>query len=349
MKVCPYCGKENKDSAKFCTGCGKSIEEITAIPGEPAPEPVPAAAPIYKPAPAPAAPAAQPRTPVIARSPAQAKFKELAGSKLALILCIAFTVIVLCSIYTSVFVPASVNNYLKQGVAALKDADLAGYFGDNVDIDEKDIDDALDEFAAALETTVVNPGNVVSRIVSAVSGSAVSVLFAISLWIIFGVAKKEDSVCCGTTGLKIIRVLRTIGLILAILLAVVIALGIAFLIYLCLREGYAEADVLYVLAGCTAVVIILVLFFLGGCVSTAKKYISVSENIPGRSRISGYVGFILFIGAIFSAIGAISWIVASIAGSADLIVYGASAAATAVYQFCLSRFIHRSRKALKGI
>ena len=316
MKVCPYCGKENKDSAKFCTGCGKSIEEITAIPGEPAPEPVPAAAPIYKPAPA---PAAQPRTPVIARSPAQAKFKELAGSKLALILCIAFTVMVLCSIYTSVFVPASVNNYLKQGVAALKDADLAGYFGDNVDIDEKDIDDALDEFAAALETTVVNPGNVVSRIVSAVSGNAVSVLFAISLWIIFGVAKKEDSVCCGTTGLKIIRVLRTIGLILAILLAVVIALGIAFLIYLCLREGYAEADV------------------------------SVSENIPGRSRISGYVGFILFIGAILSAIGAISWIVASIAGSADLIVYGASAAATAVYQFCLSRFIHRSRKALKGI
>ena len=103
------------------------------------------------------------------------------------------------------------------------------------------------------------------------------------------------------------------------------------------------------LAGCTAVVIILVLLFLGGCVSTAKRYISVSENIPGRSRISGYVGFILFIGAIFSVIGAIGWIVMLFTTGIDLAVYAVSAAGTAVYQFCLSRFIHRSRKALKGI
>ena len=290
MKVCPSCGKENKDSAKFCTGCGKSIEEIVAVPGDPKPEPAPVAAPVYAPAPAPAPAAApvyaQPQVPVIARSPAQARFKELAGSKLALIICIAFTIVLLCSIFTSVAMPASMAKLYERGVEAIKDADLAGLLGDNFDISEADINDAIDQFTAAMNTTVGSAGNIVTRIISAISGNAVSVLFAISLWIIYGVARDPDSVCCGTTGIKIIRVLRTIGLICAVILAVLIALGLVFGIYMCIREGYDDATTaLYILAGVTAVIYIFVFLFLGGCVSIAKRYISVSENRSGRSPV----------------------------------------------------------------
>lgn len=349
MKICPKCGKENRDSAKFCTGCGSSIESVIAVPGEPSPEPVPAAAPVY--APAPAAPAAvEPKAPVIARSPAQAKFKELAGSKLALIVCIAFTVVLLCSIFTSIVLPASVVKLYENGVEAFKNADIAGILGENFDISEADINDALAQITAAVETTVANPSNIAGRIISAISGNAVAILFAVSLWIIYGVARDPNSVCCGTTGLKIIRVLRTIGLVLAIIFAVIIALAVVFGIFMCIREGYDDAATgLYVVAGVTAVIYLFVFLFLGGCVSTAKKYISVSENIAGRSRISGFVRFILFVGGIFSVIGAIGWIVMLFNTGADLAVYAVSSAGTAVYQFALSKFIGRSKKALKSV
>ena len=349
MKVCPSCGKENKDSAKFCTGCGKNLEDVVAVPGEPAPEPAPAAAPAV--APAPAAPAyVQPQAPVIARSPAQVRFKQLAGSKLALIICIAFTLVVLCSIFTSVAIPASVVKLYENGVETIKNADIAGLLGDNFNVSEAEINDALDQITSAFETTAAKPANIAGRLVSAISGNAVAILFAVSLWIIYGVARDPDSVCCGTTGIKIIRVLRTIGLVFAIILAVVIALAIVFGIFMCIREGYDDAVTgLYILAGVTAVVYLFVFLFLGGCVSTAKRYVSVSENRSGRSRISGFVRFILFVGGIFSVIGTAGWIAMLFNTGADLAVFAVSSAATAVYQFALSRFIGRSKKALKSV
>ena len=347
MKICPSCGKENKDSAKFCTGCGRGIEEVAAVPGDPAPEPASTPASIYTPEPEPA-PAPQPKAPLIARSPAQARFKALAGSKLALIICIAFTVVLLCSIFTSIALPASVAKLYESGIEALKNADLAGLLGDNFDISEADINDALDEVTAVFDTALVNPANIATRVISAVSSNAVSILFAVSLWIIYGVARNPESVCCGTTGLKIIRVLRTIGLVLAVILAVIIALGLVFVIFMCIREGYVEATVLYIVAGVIAVILLFVFLFLGGAVSTLKKYISVSENIPGKSRISGFVRFFLFVGGIFSVIGAAGWIIMLFNTGADLAIFAVSSAATAVYQFALSRFIGRSKKVLKA-
>ncbi len=355
MKVCPSCGKENKDSAKFCTGCGKSLEDVAAVPGEPAPEPVPAAAPAVAPAtvaaPAPATPAVvQPQAPVIARSPAQVRFKQLAGSKLALIICIAFTVVLLCSIFTSVIMPASVVKLYENGVEAIKNADIAGLLGDNFNISEAEINDAIDQITAAVETTAVNSSNIAGRVISAISGNAVAILFAVSLWIIYGVARDPDSVCCGTTGLKIIRVLRTIGLVFAVILAVIIALAVVFGLFMSIREGYDEyTTALYIAAGVIAVIYLFVFLFLGGCVSTAKRYVSVSENRSGRSRISGFVGFILFVGGIFSVIGTAGWIAMLFNTGADLAVFAVSSAATAVYQFALSRFIGRSKKALKTV
>lgn len=347
MKVCPSCGKENKDSAKFCTGCGKSIEEVAAIPGEPRPDPVPAAAPVY--APAPAAAAVQPQAPVIARSPAQVRFKELASSKLALIICIAFTIMVLCSVCTSVFVPSTVANALKDGLAQLKDANLEMAFED-LNISTQDFNDMIDGAIASYETTAQNPAGNAARIISAVFANAISILFAVALWIIYGIAKDSDSVCCGTAGLKIIRVLRVIGMILAVILAVIFALLLVFGIFMSIREGYDNATTgFYILAGFTALVYILVFCFLGGCLSTLKRYISVSENRSGRARISGYAAVILFIGAVFSAIGAVTCIISVFTTGADMAVYAVSAAASAVYQFCLSKFIFRSKKALKTV
>ena len=349
MKICPKCGKENKDNAKFCTGCGNSIENVIGVPGDPAPDPAPAREPAVAPAPAPVA-APRPQAPVIARSPAQARLKEIAGSKLALIVCIAFTVVLLCSIFTSVAMPASMAKLYERGVEAIKNADLAGLLGDNFDISEADINNALDEFTAALDTTVGNPANIAVRVISAVSSNAIPILFAVSLWIIYGVARDPDSVCCGTTGLKIIRVLRTIGLVFAVILAVLVALGLVFGIFMCIREGYDDATkALYIAAGALAVIYIFVFSFLGGVISTLKRYISVSENRSGRSRISGFVRFILFVGGIFSVIGAIGWIVMLFTTGVDLVVFAVSSAATAVYQFTLSKFIGRSKKALKSV
>ena len=96
-------------------------------------------------------------------------------------------------------------------------------------------------------------------------------------------------------------------------------------------------------------VFLIVFCFLGGCVRTLKSYISVSENTPGKTRISGFVRFILFVGGIFSVVGALGWILAVFTTGADLVIYALSAAATAVYQFALSSFIGRSKKALKTV
>lgn len=346
MKICPNCGKENKDQAKFCTGCGNSLENVASVPGEPAPEPTPVRAP----AAAPAQSSVQPQVPVIARSPAQTRFKELAGSKLALVICIAFTVVVLCSVLTSVFIPASVAKLYENSIETIKNADIADILGDNFDISEAELNDAIAQITAAVETAMTKPANIAGRLISAISGNAVAVLFAVSLWIIYGVARDPDSVCCGTTGLKIIRVLRTIGLVLAIILAVIIALAIVFGLFMSIREGYDEATTaLYVIAGMTAVIYLFVFLFLGGCVSIAKRYISVSENRSGRSRISGFVRFIIFVGGIFSVIGTAGWIGMIFSTGADLAVYAVSSAAGAVYQFALSRFIGRSKKMLKTV
>lgn len=362
MKICPDCGKTNKDTAKFCTGCGNNIEEVSIIPGEPDPEPAPAPSPVFAPEPDPAPAAAQPvaarpAVPAVARTPAQARLKEIASSKLALVVCIAFTLVVLCAMCTSVFLPKSLGNYAQelQGMLEnLKASDLNSLFGGNIDISQADLDEALDSFNDAFNGTVEfgvkHSGSVVGRFFGAITSHAVEILFAVSLWIIYGVAKKEDSVCCGTTGLKIIRVLRTIGLVLAVILAVLFAVALAFALFMSVREGYNEATTaLYVGLGFTAVVFLIVFCFLGGCVRTLKSYISVSENTPGKTRISGFVRFILFVGGIFSVIGALGWILAVFTTGADLVIFALSAAATAVYQFALSSFIGRSKKALKTV
>ena len=66
---CPNCGKQLGDNAKFCTGCGKSMEK----PAQAAPQPTPAAPvykqpapPVYTPAPAPKKPGSKKWIPIIA-------------------------------------------------------------------------------------------------------------------------------------------------------------------------------------------------------------------------------------------------------------------------------------------
>ena len=71
MKLCPFCGSELNDDAKFCGECGKPLPEEaplkTEIPAEPAAAVVAAAAPVA----APAEPVAEPAQdmPVITQMP----------------------------------------------------------------------------------------------------------------------------------------------------------------------------------------------------------------------------------------------------------------------------------------
>ncbi len=355
MKVCPTCGKQNKDTAKFCTGCGASILEVIAVPGEPAPEPAPAASSIYNApapaaAPAPAPAPARPAAPYVARTPAQERFKKLAGSKLAFVICIAFTLMLVFSIFNSAFFSDALTEVYMDSLDIAMDAGLGDRLKDAFDISSSDVYNAVQEAKNVLENSILNPANAASRLIGAVSGNAIRILFAVALWIIYGVAKKEESVCCGTAGLKIIRVLRTIGLVLAIILAVVIAVGIVFALFMTIREGYEDASlVLYILIGLTALVYVFMFCFLGGCISTVKRYISVSRNSSGRSRISGFVALLLFIGGILSAFSAIAWVGMGIATAPQLIAYAVTYIFTAIYQIALSLFIFRSKKALKTV
>ena len=361
MKVCPTCGKQNRDTAKFCTGCGASILEVIAVPGEPAPEPAPAASSIYNapapaaaPAPAPAPAPARPAAPYVARTPAQERLKKLAGSKLALVICIAFTLMLVFSVGTRVIVPSALGASSSDFLDVVKDAGIGDLLEDAFNIDASDINDAIDEVTDAGSGL----SDSVTRITSA-STSGISLLFAVALWIIYGGAKKEGSVCCGNTGLWIIRVLKTIGLVVAIIFAVVIAVGIVLALFMTIREGYEDYTLLlYILAGFTALVYVIMFCFLGGCISTVKRYISVSQNRSGRSRISGFAALLLFIGGLFSALFVITTIGAGIALSSEYdsaafiviaVIMAVSSIVRAVYQFALSSFIFRSKKALKTV
>ena len=354
MKKCPFCGKENKDAAKFCTGCGKTLEDAVIEPdppewNEPAPAPAPAPSqtPAFAPAPAPAAPkAAQPAG--VRRTPAQAKLKELAGSKLALVICIAFTVMLLFSICTSAMLPAQMADEVGKAFDSLDVADLEDLIEDaGLDIDVQEVYDAIRDFT---EESLNRPVNMVRSLFSAASSNIVSILIAVALWIIYGVAKDENSVCCGTTGLKIIRVLRILGLILGIIVMVVALLALIFCIYMFAREGVEEGRVvMIVLTVIFAVIFLLILLFLCGVLSTLKKLISVSENSPARGKISGYVGFWLYVGGVFSALGALGSIALIFTAGPGAVPAVLSCVASAVFSFALGRFLFRSKKELKAL
>jgi hypothetical protein len=355
MKKCPFCGKENKDAAKFCTGCGKTLEDAVIEPDPPEwsePAPVPASDPVPAFAPDPAPAPAVPQPAGIRRTPAQGKLKELAGSKLALIICIAYTVMLLCSIWTSAIVPiqlageiSDVLNQVDTGELedALNDA-LAEY---DLDIDVEEAFESVKDYA---EDQLNRPLGMGRRLVSAAYSNVLSILFAVALWIIYGVAKDTNSVCCGTTGLKILRVLRTVGLVLGIILMVIALLGMIFGIYMFAREDMEEAKgAMIAITIVCAVVFLLVLLFLCGAVSTLKKLISVSENSGKRGRVSGYVGFWLYVGGVLAALGTLGTVAAVVALSPSTLPGFLSCAGSTVYSFALGRFIFRCRKELKTV
>ena len=283
MKKCPFCGKENKDAAKFCTGCGKTLEDVVIEPdppewNEPAPAPAPAPSqtPAFAPAPAPAAPkAAQPAG--VRRTPAQAKLKELAGSKLALVICIAFTVMLLFSICTSAMLPAQMADEVGKAFDSLDVADLEDLIEDaGLDIDVQEVYDAIRDFT---EESLNRPVNMVRSLFSAASSNIVSILIAVALWIVYGVAKDENSVCCGTTGLKIIRVLRILGLILGIIVMVVALLALIFCIYMFAREGVEEGRVVMIVLTVIFAVIFLLIFLMRYVqIALAAKYDAMRMN-----------------------------------------------------------------------
>ena len=77
--------------------------------------------------------------------------------------------------------------------------------------------------------------------------------------------------------------------------------------------------------------------------------ISVSENSEKRGRVSGYVGFWLYVGGVFAALGTLGTVAAIVALSPSTVPGFLSCAGSTVYSFALGRFIFRCKKELKTV
>lgn len=355
MKKCRYCGKENKDTGRFCTGCGKSLEDAELLP-DPAEwretGPLPVSAPVPSPAAA-QVPAPVRQAAAVQRTPAQEKLKKLAASPLALLICIAFTLMLLCSIYSAAALPALMVNQAGELMENLDEqtlTDLEDFLRDNFDVDvDVDLNDVTEAYREAISMAPLSGAmSMGTRLMSAVSSHALSILFAVALWIVFGVARQEESPCCGTSGLKILRVLRIIGMVAAAVLMAIVAIGVAFVIVLCVREGYDQ----YISAAIAAAVVLGIVFllsllFMGGVISTLKKLIGISENSGLKGSISGYAGFWLCVGGILSGLGSLGSIAAIFSMGPESGAMVLSGAARAVFCFAMGLFFFRSRKELR--
>jgi hypothetical protein len=253
----------------------------------------------------------------------------------------------LCSICTSALMPAKIAGTVADAFDQVDVTDLEEALEDaGLDIDVQEAFDAIRDYT---ETELSKPVSTMKRLISATYSNALSILFTVALWIVYGVAKDTKSVCCGTAGLKILRVLRTIGLVLGIILMVLALLGMLFGIFMFAREEMEELKVvMIVMTAVCAVIFVLVLLFLCGVVSTLKKLISVSENSVSRGKVSGYVGFWLYVGGVFAALGALGMIAAVFAFGAESLTAFCSCGASAVFSFALARFLFRCKKELKA-
>ena len=119
MKLCPFCGSELNDDAKFCGECGKPLPEEaplkTEIPAEPAAAVVAAAAPVA----APAEPVAEPAQdmPVITQMPPK---KQMLSTFQYVLLTMLYSIPVIGLIFLFVFGAGHPKNgSLKRFSAAL--------------------------------------------------------------------------------------------------------------------------------------------------------------------------------------------------------------------------------------
>ena len=102
MKLCPFCGSELNDDAKFCGECGKPLPEEaplkTEIPAEPAAAVVAAAAPVA----APAEPVAEPAQdmPVITQMPPK---KQMLSTFQYVVLTMLYSIPVIGLIFLFIF------------------------------------------------------------------------------------------------------------------------------------------------------------------------------------------------------------------------------------------------------
>ena len=336
MKICPNCNTACSDSDKFCTACG------TVLPDAPA--------------------AAQSEPPKAETRPVPVKtasangrlLKNLASSKLALKIAIAFTLIVLLAVVSSYTVPRALAGYVDDAAELIGEYDLgeidisdidlspleeAGIDLSGLDTEHVDIAELIVGFKDIIKDALSNSGSIISSLYS----NAAGILIAVSMWLIFGSAKNAENPVCSGTGFTILLVLKAIALVGTVLLTLLCALGGAVAIGACSEDFVSLAVFVTVLL---AVICIIALLYRIGLVRTLKRFNAETKGISDKGHISGFASFILAVKGVFKCIGALLMLALVIVFGSAAVPGLLSAIASAVAFFGCSKFISKAKKEL---
>lgn len=314
MKNCPVCGAECGDNDKFCTGCGASF----------------AAA-------APAAPAAEEK-PLPAENKAQALLKKNAASVVALIAAIAFTLAVIFSAAYAAAIPGLISGYADEiGDYSEELLDnINGYLASEglEEIDDLGIDaDVITEAARSAKTTL-------SSALKAVAVQKGAILLAAALWITWISARKSSNPGCNATGIVIVKILQILSLIGVILLIITLA-ALTVIITANLPEN--SSDAIYAIAGLLGFILLLCLLYQCGALRSLKRMKTAAKGLALKGRVSGFVAFVLFVGAILKAISGFSALAFVGFGGTAAVALACKILAIAVGRFCLGMLVKRCK------
>lgn len=317
---CPNCGAQNAQDAAFCQNCGVSLHEETTTHEEFVPN-----TPMSAPEPEAASTGATHTPDVGITSSLCGMLKSLGSSPLFLTAAVAYTASVFLSIVRSVI-------GINFGVFAYQLYELADEFG----VDRSLVHSFFD-------------GMRTGSVIGAVSGAIPSILFAVGLWLIYASCSDRYDPYIktgGLTTLKVLQILKLIGICLSTFFAVA-----AFLILFFAANAYfAETDaeramivtiVLGIFAGIVILVLALSIVYEALALRTINrmKRSALSGAFCGYG--SGFVGVMLIIGSVFTLIGAIP---SAIFGCAFA---GFGTVASGVASFCFGLLIFRYNKTLR--
>lgn len=307
MKKCTSCGFECEDDVKFCTECGASFPEQPDFFVSPAPAPV--------------------------AGSKQSYLKELSGSRLALILVVAFTLMLAGSIYSTTLIPGVISKYASE-ISTL----ITNYGGQYLEQLPEGLADSIDGLLS--KDFSVGFG-------ASAGQKLVPILTAIALWIVFISAKSGENPCCNASGFRIIRILKILGFVVLSVCFVAVEVILLMVAQAIKENGYADYAVIpMAILIVLAVIFLFVFFYYTGIIRTLKTLIRVSECKECKIRVSGYVAFIYFVSAFFSVVGAIACGV-NANGESLLLVLAGVALLSGISDFAIGKYIRRCKKLKK--
>ena len=314
MKICPSCGAECKDTDKFCENCGAPFDAEPAVPETPA------------------------KTSAAVPSGKQAKLKSVLSSKLALVIVIAFTIAAICASVSISMIPSAIIDNYDELIDTIIDADLDEYLGEGSDIYVEEAGEQIRQF--------LNENKDTTKVTVSLNFGAV--LLAVCLWITYATAKSDKSPCCSDSGVEILKVLKIIGVVCAIILSAVLVVGCLVLAGYLANGEYAEfASIAYAVAGVIGGICLFDILYRFGIIATLKRLSADSRDAQVKGRYSIYAGIILFIKGILGFVLALAAAaLIALFGSAGVLGF-VSVLATALARFDTGLIIFRCRREMK--